>query len=887
MKGFPHPIGRVTRPGILGFLLLTLGAFAPPSALSQATDQSLLQRRVGLTLEDVTLEEAFRQIQREMGIGLVYSPDLIPVNRRVSCSCAESPLSEALRTLLLGTGLVFQATATQVRILPSPERTNRQELGVIAGTVLSDGEGMPIPNALVQLSDGRGGLTNDHGRFILVNVPPGDYSLEVTGLGWAPAQLSQVRVTAGNTTTVSLRLSQRAIPLSAIVVSPGTFGILDEVSDFALQTLTREQIETVPQLGEDVFRSLKRLPGVAAGDISTRLNLRGGTDREVMVLLDGMELYEPYHLKDFEGALGIVDINALGGIDLHTGGFGVDFGNYMAGVFAMETRSPPTEGVRTTLGLSLTNATVMSQGAFGSGRGQWLFSARRGYMDIVLNMTDASDDISPKYYDFLGKVQYQLGAKHLLSGHFLYGGDDLNLDPEALADDDTSGELGTSYGNAYGWLSWKAFFSPRVRAQTIASAGRVTRSRIGNMLEPDRVEGPEAVDVFDQVDFDFAGLSQDWTVDFTDHVAARFGASLKAMRSTYDYSHWTRTLEVQPAGEIVGVYDSVRVDMEPEGTEVGAFAALRFRPLPQVTGEVGLRYDRHSYTGDSDISPRIHALIDVGEHTTVRAAWGRYFQSQGIHKLEASDNETTFSPSEQATQVALGVERDMGQGLTGRVEVYHRTVDRPLRQYFNRWREILPFPELDGDRVRLDPTEARALGFEAFAQQRGEVWDWSASYSLSSTEDLVDGEWHPRFMDQRHALSLTAAWRPSSNWTFTGAWQLHSGWPYTPQIIQVDTLSVFQDEGLNSSLLWREEFGSLNSSRLPAYHRLDLRVTRRFQLQRGNLDLYLDLFNAYNQANLRSFDYGARVIGNDFKYVRYPDEELLPFLPSIGFRWEF
>jgi hypothetical protein len=51
--------------------------------------------------------------------------------------------------------------------------------------------------------------------------------------------------------------------------------------------------------------------------------------------------------------------------------------------------------------------------------------------------------------------------------------------------------------------------------------------------------------------------------------------------------------------------------------------------------------------------------------------------------------------------------------------------------------------------------------------------------------------------------------------------------------------------------------------------------------------LYLDLFNAYDQPNLRSYDYSVRVIGNELKWVRVPDEGLLPLLPSIGFRWEF
>ena len=121
----------------------------------------------------------------------------------------------------------------------------------------------------------------------------------------------------------------------------------------------------------------------------------------------------------------------------------------------------------------------------------------------------------------------------------------------------------------------------------------------------------------------------------------------------------------------------------------------------------------------------------------------------------------------------------------------------------------------------------------------------------------------------------------------TGAFQFHSGWPFTPQIIKFDTLTVFQGEGLESALRWRDEFGALNSERLPAYHRLDLRVTRRFAVRRGTLDVYLDLFNAYNQQNLRSYDYMAMVIEGEVKWVRVPDEELLPILPSIGFRWEF
>ena len=862
-----------------------LGSGAGGNASAQVGTPPL-DRVVGLELERVTLREALNQLQRATGASLIYSPDFVPVNREVSCPCTERTLRESLELLLRGTNLTFDALENQVRI--SPLRTEGQEssFGVIVGLVRNRENGAPIPNALVQLSDGRGSLTNENGRFILVNVPPGTFSLSVTGLGWEPAQLSGIEVTAGTTTPLEIEMTLRVIPLSALVVSPGTFVILDDTKAMALQALTREEIETVPQVGEDVFRSLKRLPGVASGDISTRLYLRGGQDRETLILLDGMELYEPYHLKDFEGALGIVDINTIGGIDLHAGGFPVDFGDRAAGVFNMETRNPPTEGTRTTLGLSITNATLMSQGAFGRGRGQWLFSARRGYMDIAFKLTDVNNDLSPRYYDMLGKVSYQLGARHLLSAHFLYANDDLRLDPRALGDSE-DGALSTGWGNRYGWLTWKAFFSPRVRAQTVTSVGRISRSRVGFMEEPGRIIGPDMVDVSDKAHYDFFGMKQDWTVDLTDRVAFRAGFLVNRLLGYYDYSNHTRTTVAGPSGDLIGVPAFVEVYLEPEGTELESYGALRFQPISWGTAELGLRYDKRTHTGDSDLSPRVHAMANIGSRTTLRAGWGVYHQSQGMHELEAGDGETSFAPSERAKQTALGLEHRMENGLRGRLELYSRKVERPRRMYLNLWREILPFPELDGDRVRVDPTESRAKGLEVLLRREGGRWDWSASYALASTEALIEGEWAPQYWDQTHALALTVGWRPTPKWTVTGAFQIHSGWPITPQIVEFDTVTVFQEAGLANTLRWRKEFDDLNSDRLPAYHRLDLRVTRKFALRSGTLDLYLDLFNAYDQQNLRSFDYGTEVVGRDLKWVRWPDEELLPFLPSFGLRWEF
>jgi hypothetical protein len=867
-------------------ILLSPPASAQVSPPTGEDGQALLERVVALDLTDVTLSDALNQIRRSTGIGLVYSPDLLPGDRRVSCPCQESTVGEALEIILRGTNLTFSATATQLRIVPRPEGPQGAPAGSIAGLVRDAADGAPVPSALVQLSDGRGSLTNENGRFILLNVSPGTYSLTVSGLGWDPEEITGIVVENGGAATVSVSLNRRVIPLSALVIAPGTFGILDEVQDFALQTLTREQIETYPQLGEDVFRSLRTLPGIATGDISAKLYLRGGRDRELLFVLDGMELDEPYHLKDFEGALGVIDVQAVGAIDLHAGGFPVDFGDRMGGVFDMRLRNPPVEGTRTTLGLSITNASFMSRGVFGQGKGQWLFSARRGYLDIAFSLTDVSSDISPRYYDVLGKVEYQLGARNAVSAHVLHAGDNLKLSQDALRSA-AMGQLENGWGNSYGWLTWKAFLSPRVRARTLVSGGRISRSRSGSQEELGRIEGPEAASVSDEGKFDFLGLRHEWTVDFTDRFAARAGVTAKRVWADFDYLHWARNLVANEYWEREGKTDTVQVNLRPTGTEAGAFLAARFKPVSWGTAELGVRYDRHTISDDSDLSPRVAAVIDLTERTTLRAGWGRYHQSQGLNELEVADGETEFAHSEGSTQIALGIEHRMENGLQGRLELYTREISNPRREYLNLWREILAFPELEGDRVRVDPTEGRAKGMEILLSRDGPVWDWSGSYVLASAEDFIQEAWVPRFMDQRHAFSLTVGYHPNPNWTVSGSWHIHSGWPYTPQIIQFDTLTVFRDEGDTWPLNWREEFGPLNSERLPAYHRLDLRATRRFQLRRGVLDVYVDLFNAYNQQNLRSYDYGLRYLNQRNMYVREPDEEMLPFLPSIGFRWEF
>ena len=186
--------------------------------------------------------------------------------------------------------------------------------------------------------------------------------------------------------------------------------------------------------------------------------------------------------------------------------------------------------------------------------------------------------------------------------------------------------------------------------------------------------------------------------------------------------------------------------------------------------------------------------------------------------------------------------------------------------------------------MRFLPDEGRARGIELYASgPLGASSKWTATYVLAQAEDRVDDEWIARTLDQRHTVNLRWHFQPSDTWQLSASWQYHTGWPSTPMEFQVDTIPT---AGPNDpQLLVAERPGPINSRRLPAYHRMDLRATRTFDVGRGRLNVFLDVFNLYNRRNLRSFDYkvdlpGGRVIAN-------PGETLLPLVPSFGLTWEF
>ncbi len=655
-----------------------------------------------------------------------------------------------------------------------------------------------------------------------------------------------------------------AVRLAEVVVTPSRFGVADQKLAIGA-SLTSAELETLPQIGDDLYRSIARLPGLAGDDFTASFWVRGAPNGELLARLDGVELIEPFHLKDIEGALSIVDPQVVQRLDLMTGGFTAEFGNRSAAVLTMETKTPTAS--RSSVGLSLTGLGASNQGVLANQRGRWLVAARRGYPDVALKVAGRDDEVSPRYWDAMAKFEYQVAPAHTVSFHVLHASDTLRYQR------DKGRTLNSSYDSDYVWVRWRATPTPRLTGETVVSLAQLGWNR----------DGDGALDGFpfalhDRRRLDLASLRSEWSLAWGERVLWRGGLEAQQGRSRYDYTLLHQRTVVSDSRQVVET-QAVNTRLRPEGNATGGFVAVRVRPWAALTVEPALRYDRRDHAGDSAGSPRLNASLALGG-ATVRAAWGIYRQSVGLHELDVAAGETTFHRAAQAEHRVIGIERALGRGTLFRVEAYERRTTRLRSHWENLDNAYDLFPEAQPDRVRLDPAQARARGVEALLSGRPDPrLTWNASYALARTEELLGRAWVPRARDQRHTVYADATYTPNARWSVSASWQYHSGTPTTDVVYSLATLT-------NGRRVLVSANGPVYGLRLPAYHRLDLRATRRIHVRRGDLRVFLDVFNAYDRVNLVGYDHRVTVTGTQVTDVKKPREQL-PLLPSAGVSWEF
>ncbi len=223
--------------------------------------------------------------------------------------------------------LFFLVTAISVKA---------QSNGKIAGTVVDADTGDSFPGVSVYLEEKTyiGTTTGEDGKYFLLSVPPGKYTLVMSFVGFATLKQENVEVFSGRTTTIDGALREEILLGEEIVVSAERpIVIRDRTSTVSF--IDQEAIEKLPV--REVGDLVKFQPGVVTSS-SGGFHFRGGRERETAYIIDGIPVQDVFNQSG--GNTVDVEVQSVQELQVFTGTFDAELGGAQSGVVSITTRDP-------------------------------------------------------------------------------------------------------------------------------------------------------------------------------------------------------------------------------------------------------------------------------------------------------------------------------------------------------------------------------------------------------------------------------------------------------------------------------------------------------------------------------------------------------------------
>lgn len=762
-------------------------------------------------------------------------------------------------------------------VRPTPSWAQSQEesqerVGTIRGQVV-DGESlMPMAGVAVTARSPHQAshptvVSGNDGRFILADVGVGTYTISASFMGFATSHVADVVVRSSRITFVEIALNPAPIEMEGIVVTGGYFSTEKEEAT-SRTSYSGEEIRRAPGSAGDVSRIFMTLPSVAkVSDDSNGLAVRGGSPSENAFFVDNIEIPNINHFPSHgssSGPIGLLNTDLIQNATFHTGGFASRYGNRLSSVMDIELRDGNREEFDAQLDINFAGFGAVAEGPLGRGKGSYLASFRRSFLDLLVDAIGTETDVAPRYSDATVKLAWDLSDRHRLVTLGVLGLDDIAATQTAAVENDriVYGDQKTQEG-AVG-MDWRALWSDGVLSNT-------TLSYMTTGYEEDLWETSSDIKLIRKDSREGAlTLRNTNRVRLGRDASLRLGMEAKTLVADYNQtmSEYTGALG-QTVPELV-------MDDRVTTVRAAVFASLVTKPLPRVTATLGLRSDYFDYTGDWSLSPRAALSLRATDRTSLNLSGGIFRQSLPLVLLAQQDANRDL-PEPWAVHVVGGVEHFFSDDTRMTLEGYWKDyrdfpVDPAEPGLFVVDELVYRYGFFFNHDQLVSEGRARARGVEFLLQKKlAQGFYGLAAASYSKTEyEAGEGVWRDRVYDNRWTASLEGGYKPSNKWEFSLRWIYAGGPPYTP--LDLEASAAEGRDVLDGS--------RINEARYPDYHSLNLRFDRRFHFQGSNLVWYVSVWNAYNRKNVASYTWNGVSGEVDTTYQ-------WGMLPIFGLEWEF
>lgn len=751
----------------------------------------------------------------------------------------------------------------------------------ISGHIKDAADGEELIGATVVVNELNIGTSANAYGFYSIALEPGEYTLVYSFIGYKPLEKT---ILLDNDKTISVELQEEASLLEEVVVTsekPNANVTRAEMS------ATRLDIKTIQQMpafmGEvDVIKAIQMLPGVqSTSEGSSGFSVRGGAMDHNLILLDEATVYNASHLMGF---FSVFNNDAIKDVKLYKGDIPASSGGRLSSLLDVRMKDGNSKDFTTTGGIGTISSRLTIEGPIMSENTSFIVSGRRTYADLFLPFAaeESIRDNQLFFYDLNMKLNHRLDDKNrfFLSGYF---GRDVFKNEFA----------GFGFGNQTLTARWNHLFSPKLFLNTSLIFSRYDYYLGAAPGEPDSFIWKSDMEDY-SVKFDFNYF-------LNNNNTLRFG-----LQSTYH--------SISPGRAKGSGSESIMNEIilpESYSLEHGAYAQNEQKIGQSVTLKYGLRLSAHQNFGSAKIfdynddyeaigytnyasgeiiktytnlEPRVGFTFAINNRQSVKSSYSRTVQY-----LQQASNSTAGTPldiwfvaspnvkPQLSDQWALGYFQNFfNNSIETSVEVYFKDMQNVVD--FKEFANMLLNEKLEGE---LRFGTAQSYGFEAFAKySKGNISGWvSYTYARAfrTIEGINNGDSYPAPYDKPHDVSIVANYDLSPKVSFSANWVYATGIPAT--------FPAGRYEIMGNIL---PLYTGRNAYRYPDYHRLDLSITYKPNVNKGRKwqgEWNLSVYNAYNRKNAWAINF---VQDNSNPNVTYAEKTyLFSVLPALTYNFTF
>ncbi len=743
-----------------------------------------------------------------------------------------------------------------------------------------------------------GTITNEFG-FYSITLDEGEYDFTFSYIGYETRSM-HVRLDKDKVMNVALRSDARLD--AAIVTDRAETGV--QATRSGAIDIPRRVLDNSPVLlGEkDVLKTIQNLPGVQGGmDGFSGVFVRGGSDDENLMLLDGVPVYNAAHAF---GLFSVFTPESVKKVTLYKSDYPARYAGRASSVVDVRTNDGDMNSVHGAVCVGIMTESLHLEGPLDDGKTSFSASGRVVH-SLLFSPLMKAFGVPANYwfYDINGKINHRFSDNDRIYLGIYRGNDHFGLDDESESsrgykpsDDVTSiynynEETRMKWGNTIGTLRWNHVFGRRFFSNTTVFMNTYHGS-FAQSSQMKRYVGKE-LDGYMEESFSFrsgifdVGAKTDFDWNPTPMHSVKFGAAVTSHRYHPD-SNISNVFSKTGESVLKDTTLYTTASSVQRGVEASVYAEDDFSVGERLKIDAGIHFALFRTQGRTYLSPqpRLSLRYALSDGLALKGGYAR--MAQYIHKLSSGN---ISLPTDLWVPITKDIRPLVTDQISSGVAFWGlKGWELTAEAYWKQSENVLEYKDAAANgsgaaewSESVAMGSGRAYGIELMAKKtEGPATGW-LSYTWSHTDRIFRdgsvnaGKWFPYRFDRRHVITAFANYHLDKGIDFSALWTYASGGAMT---LPTRSFSVMDYNGYVINVPYVE---TRSNYRLPADHRLDLSVNFTKQKIRGERTWNVGVYNVYARKNPNIVDIDI----DRNAAVRIRKYSFLICIPSLSYTFRF